>query len=83
MQSKAAPGVPASVHAPVVALHVREAALSLPGIGDAPGRLIRAITDAVAEACGESVRDNVSVHLIGVPAGRSGVGGAIDPPPPS
>ncbi|MBC3992530.1 tautomerase family protein [Streptomyces sp. AC563] len=76
-------GVPASVHAPLVSLHVREAALSLPGISDAPGRLIRAITDAVADACGQSVRDHVSVHLIGVPAGRSGVGGAIDPPPPS
>lgn len=71
------------VHSPVVSLHVREAALHLPGIDDDPGQLIRAITDAVADACGESVRDRVGVQLVGVPAGRSGVGGEVDPPAPT
>lgn len=76
-------GVPGGVHAPVVSLHVREAALNVPGIDDAPGRLIRAITDAVAGACGESVRNRVGVQIVGVPAGRSGVGGEVDPPAPA
>lgn len=71
-------GVPGGVHAPVVSLHVREAALRLPGIDDAPGRLIRAITDAVAGAFGESVRDHTGVQLVGAPgpAARSTPGAA-------
>ncbi|MFD9904886.1 hypothetical protein [Streptomyces sp. NPDC059063] len=76
-------GVPGVVHAPVVSLHVREAALRLPGIDDAPGQLIRAITDAVVDAFDETVREYVGVQLVGVPAGRSGVGGEIDPPAPA
>ncbi|MGQ5640860.1 MULTISPECIES: tautomerase family protein [unclassified Streptomyces] len=71
------------MHAPVVSLHVREAALHVPGIDDAPARLIRAITDAVAGVLGESIRDHVGVQLAGVPPGRSGVGGVIDPPAPA
>ncbi|MER6163288.1 NAD(P)H-dependent oxidoreductase [Streptomyces violaceorubidus] len=39
------------------------------------------VTDAVAEVFGESVRRHVSVYIVGVPAGRSGVGGEVDPPP--
>lgn len=75
-------GVPGGVHAPVVSLHVREAALHLPGIDDAPRQLIRAITDAVVGPFGESIRDHIGVQLIGVPAGRSGVG-EVDPPAPT
>lgn len=76
-------GVPGGVHAPVVSLHVREAALHLPGIDDAPGQLIRAITDAVVGAFDESVREHVGVQLVGVPTGRSGAGGVVDPPAPA
>lgn len=67
-------GVLGGVHAPVVSLHVREAALHLPGIDDAPGQLSRAIADAVVGAFGEAIRDHIGVQLIGVPTGRSGVG---------
>ncbi|MER7756376.1 hypothetical protein [Kitasatospora sp. NPDC097643] len=74
-------GVPATVNAPVVSLNVREAALHLPGTGDAPTRLIASITDAVAEVFGETVREHVTVYIVGIPAGRSGVGGEVDPPP--
>ncbi|MFE6777539.1 4-oxalocrotonate tautomerase family protein [Streptomyces sp. NPDC057702] len=75
-------GVPGGAHAPAVTLHVREAALRLPGVEDVSGRLIRAITDAVVDACGAD-RERVAVQLVGVPAGRSGVGGEVDPPLPA
>ncbi|MGK5532737.1 tautomerase family protein [Streptomyces sp. URMC 129] len=68
-------------NAPVVSLHLREAALRLPGVEDVPARLIRSLTDAVVTVFGEAVRRHVTVHIVGVPAGRSGVGGVIDPPP--
>lgn len=74
-------GVPATVNAPIVSLNVREVALNLPGIDDAPTRLITSITEAVVEVFGESVRRHVTVYVVGVPAGRSGVGGEVDPPP--
>ncbi|WP_030181960.1 tautomerase family protein [Streptomyces violaceorubidus] len=74
-------GEPAAVNAPIVSLNLREAALHLPGTDDAPRQLIRSVTDAVAEVFGESVRRHVSVYIVGVPAGRSGVGGEVDPPP--
>ncbi|MGW1170937.1 tautomerase family protein [Streptomyces sp. NPDC002550] len=76
-------GAPGGVHAPVVSLHVRETALHVLGIDDAPAQLTRAITDAVAGALGESIRDHVGVQLVGVPPGRCGVGGEIDPPAPA
>jgi phenylpyruvate tautomerase PptA (4-oxalocrotonate tautomerase family) len=63
--------------APVVTLGLRERALSLPDLPDAPARLIKAITDAVAGVLGESVRAGTTVVLAGVPAGRSGVGGEV------
>jgi phenylpyruvate tautomerase PptA (4-oxalocrotonate tautomerase family) len=75
-------GVPAPANAPVVSLNLREAALNLPGVADAPTRLITSITDAVTEVFGEPVRPRVTVHIVGIPAGRSGVGGEVDPPAP-
>ncbi|GGV64110.1 hypothetical protein GCM10010294_15830 [Streptomyces griseoloalbus] len=74
-------GVPAAVNAPIVSLNVREAALHLPGIDHAPTQLITSVTDAVVEVFGESVRRHVTVYVVGVPPGRSGVGGEVDPPP--
>lgn len=74
-------GEPAAVNAPIVSLNVREAALNLPGIGNASTQLIRSITDAVVKVFGEPVRRHVTVYVVGVPAGRSGVGGEVDPPP--
>ncbi|AYG78487.1 hypothetical protein DWB77_00594 [Streptomyces hundungensis] len=74
-------GVPATMSTPIVSLNVREAALHVPGVDNAPTQLITSITDAVVEVFGESVRRHVTVYVVGVPAGRSGVGGEVDPPP--
>lgn len=64
-------------NAPVVTLSMREGAFHHPEYENAPARLIAAITDAVVEVYGESVREHVVVALSGVPAGRSGVGGEV------
>lgn len=67
--------VPGRAPAPLVTLTLREAGLTHPRIPDAPARLIRTLTEAVTTVLGESVREHVSVLIVGVPAGRSGVGG--------
>ncbi|MFI0449195.1 4-oxalocrotonate tautomerase family protein [Actinomadura sp. 6N118] len=61
----------------VVTLNMREGALDGSRIPDAPARLIVSITNAVAEVFGEGSRAGVSVTLVGVPPGRSGVGGEV------
>lgn len=68
-------GVPAEDDHPVVTLHLREPAFHRPGIEDAPARLIGSITDAMVDVLGEDVRDRVTVMLVGIPSGRSGVAG--------
>jgi phenylpyruvate tautomerase PptA (4-oxalocrotonate tautomerase family) len=68
-------GIPSEANAPIVTLNMREPALNLPGIGNAPARLIASITDAMVTVFGEPVRKHVSVLVVGVPTGRSGVGG--------
>jgi phenylpyruvate tautomerase PptA (4-oxalocrotonate tautomerase family) len=68
-------GRPAAEEAPVVTLNMREPALSIPGIDDPPARLIASVTDAMASVLGESVRPRVTTVVVGVPTGRSGVGG--------
>jgi len=68
-------GKPASVLHPVVVLHMREGGLNLPDIEGIPARLIASITDAMARALGEEVRARVTVVIVGIPAGRSGVAG--------
>jgi phenylpyruvate tautomerase PptA (4-oxalocrotonate tautomerase family) len=70
-------GVPAEANAPVITLNMREPALKLTEIGNAPARLIASITDAVVTVFGEPVRKDVTVLIVGVPAGRSGVGGEV------
>ncbi|SES19006.1 Phenylpyruvate tautomerase PptA, 4-oxalocrotonate tautomerase family [Streptomyces qinglanensis] len=60
---------------PVVTLRSREGFFHHPDFAEAPAGLISAITDAVANVLGERVRGRVTVLLVGVPAGRSGVGG--------
>jgi phenylpyruvate tautomerase PptA (4-oxalocrotonate tautomerase family) len=66
-------GTPAAEHHPAVTLHKREPALHM--VEDAPQRLIAAITDAMAGVLGDDVRDRVTVTVVGIPTGRSGVGG--------
>ncbi|QIY96166.1 4-oxalocrotonate tautomerase family protein [Streptomyces sp. S1D4-11] len=68
-------GIPGKAPAPLVTLNMREAGLTHPQIPDAPARLISSLTEAVTTVLGESVREHVTVLIVGVPAGRSGVGG--------
>ncbi|WP_405723381.1 hypothetical protein OG607_14770 [Streptomyces sp. NBC_01537] len=68
-------GAPATATAPVVTLNIREPALHLPEIANAPARLIASITDAVVTVFGEPIRRHVTVLIVGIPSGRSGVGG--------
>jgi len=66
-------GAPAVDHRPIVTLSMREPALHL--VDDAPARLIAAITDAMVGVLGDPVRDHLVVTVVGIPSGRSGVGG--------
>lgn len=69
-------GVPRDERAmPVVTLSLREPAFHVPEVEDVPTQLIVSITDAMVEVFGEQVRPHVNVRLVGVPTGRSGVGG--------
>lgn len=70
-------GVPAGENAPIVTLNMRETALNRPTIDDAPARLITSITDGMVEVFGEHAREHVNVLIVGIPAGRSGVGGDV------
>ncbi|WP_432052723.1 hypothetical protein [Streptomyces xiamenensis] len=70
-------GVVATENAPSVTLTMREGAFRHPDHPQATERLIAGITDAVAAVYGESVRPRIGVRLVGVPAGRSGVGGEV------
>jgi phenylpyruvate tautomerase PptA (4-oxalocrotonate tautomerase family) len=70
-------GKPTDQAAPNITLSLREAAYRHPGVPDAPTRLITAITDAVVGTLGEQTRAQVTVGLLAVPEGRSGVGGRV------
>ncbi|WP_416974119.1 tautomerase family protein [Streptomyces sp. 4F14] len=62
---------------PQITLSMREGAYRHPGVPEAPARLVGAITDAVAGVLGEETRERTLVTLVGVPEGRSGVGGRL------
>lgn len=70
-------GQPATRNRPIIQLSMREAALTLASVDDPPARLVAAITEAMVTALGEDVRADVDVLLVGVPPGRSGVGGTL------
>ncbi|MFF1624647.1 tautomerase family protein [Streptomyces sp. NPDC058272] len=70
-------GIPGEAPAPVITLNLREGALTHPRIPDAPARLIKSLTEAAVTALGEAARKHVTVLIVGVPAGRSGVGGDV------
>ncbi|MFG3252306.1 tautomerase family protein [Streptomyces sp. NPDC048172] len=69
-------GAPSRDSAPVITLRLREAAFA-PEHADKPARLIAAVTDAAVAALGEEIRKRVTVILVPVPPGRSGVGGEV------
>lgn len=62
-----------AVPSPAITLSSRERVFEV--IDDAAPRLITALTDAIAAVFGNHTRPHVTVTLIGIPAGRSGVGG--------
>ncbi|MFI0463615.1 4-oxalocrotonate tautomerase family protein [Saccharopolyspora sp. 5N102] len=66
-------GAPATREAVQVTLNMREAGLTRLD----PAIPITSITDAATEVFGTQLREDVAVHLVGVPAGRSGVGGEV------
>ncbi|MEV6231806.1 hypothetical protein AB0L88_28515 [Saccharopolyspora shandongensis] len=66
-------GAPATREAVQITLNMREAGLTR----FAPAVLITSITEAATEVFGDQIREDVSVHLVGVPQGRSGVGGEV------
>ncbi|WP_155059001.1 hypothetical protein [Streptomyces blattellae] len=70
-------GVPAETDALLVTLSMREAAFHLPEIPDAPARLVATTTDALAGVLGEGIRKQIIVTIVGVPDGRTGVGGTV------
>ncbi|RKN37178.1 tautomerase family protein [Streptomyces hoynatensis] len=70
-------GLPTGENAPFVTLHMREGALRHPEVENAPARLIAAITEALAKVFGEQAGRRAVVEIVGVPAGRSGVGGEV------
>ena len=70
-------GVPVSDNVPIVTLNMREPALTRPTIDDVPARLIASITDALVDVFGEDIRPRVNVLVVGIPTGRSGVGGNV------
>ncbi|MEU6142517.1 hypothetical protein ABZ848_19360 [Streptomyces sp. NPDC047081] len=70
-------GKPTTRIAPNITLSLREVAYNHPDVPNAPARLITAITDAVTAALGEETREEVTVALLAVPEGRSGVGGRV------
>ncbi|MFF2809412.1 hypothetical protein ACFVT2_19960 [Streptomyces sp. NPDC058000] len=68
-------GVPGAAPAPIVTLTMRDGAFTR--AGDTPARLVAALTDRTVGVLGEGTRDELSVVLVGIPAGRSGVGGDV------
>ncbi|NKQ53254.1 hypothetical protein HFP15_10200 [Amycolatopsis sp. K13G38] len=72
-------GEPAQAPAPGVTFGIKEVAFGRPDADDLVARLVSGVTDALVDVFGERVRSGVTVELVGTPAGRSGVGGVVDP----
>jgi len=70
-------GRPAQAPAPSVTFGIREAAFSRPDADEIVTRLVSGVTDAMVDVFGERVRAGVTVELVGTPAGRTGIGGAV------
>jgi phenylpyruvate tautomerase PptA (4-oxalocrotonate tautomerase family) len=70
-------GVPTDEPAPVVTLRSREGIFTDPRFEGAAAQLISGATDAVVAVFGEEIRQRTTVRLVGVPAGRTGVGGEL------
>lgn len=71
-------GRPAEKPAPRVTFGIKEAAFARPDAEHIVARLTAGVTDALVAVFGERVRSGATVELVGVPAGRSSVGGKVD-----
>jgi len=72
-------GEPARAPAPAVTFGIKEAAFGRPDADEIVASLVSGVTDALVDVFGERVRAGATVELVGVPAGRSAVGGVVDP----
>jgi phenylpyruvate tautomerase PptA (4-oxalocrotonate tautomerase family) len=70
-------GVPIQAPSPSVTFGIKEAAFSRPDADEIVARLVSEVTDAVVAVFGQPVRAGVTVELVGVAAGRTGVGGVV------
>lgn len=62
---------------PAVTFGIKEAAFDRPDAVDLASRLVGEVTDALVAVLGEHVRTGATVELVGVPEGRSAVGGVL------
>ena len=77
-------GKPVDEAPPVIMFGIREAAFTRPDSDELVAKLVRTVTDAVADVLGTHLRDTITVELVATPAGRTAIGGVIvDGPPPS
>jgi phenylpyruvate tautomerase PptA (4-oxalocrotonate tautomerase family) len=70
-------GAPAQAPSPTVTFGIDEAAFRRPDADEIVARLIAGVTDAIVDVFGQRVRAGVTVELVSVPAGRTGVGGVV------
>jgi phenylpyruvate tautomerase PptA (4-oxalocrotonate tautomerase family) len=70
-------GRPAQAPSPSVTFGIKEAAFGRPDVDEIVARLVSEVTNAIVAVFGEHVRAGVTVELVGIPAGRTGVGGVV------
>ncbi|MEV0617079.1 tautomerase family protein [Nonomuraea sp. NPDC050404] len=70
-------GKPVDEAAPAITFGIRAGAFTRPDSEELIARLVRNVTDAVADVLGAHLRDTITVELVATPAGRTAVGGVI------
>ncbi|MEU8657189.1 tautomerase family protein [Actinoplanes philippinensis] len=70
-------GKPAGQPSPFVTFGVKAAAFDRPDADEIAARLVTVVTDAIAGVFGDHVRAGVTVELVAIPAGRTGIGGVV------
>jgi phenylpyruvate tautomerase PptA (4-oxalocrotonate tautomerase family) len=70
-------GEPADEAPPAIMFGIREAAFTRPDSSELIAKLVRTVTDAVADVLGAHLRDTITVEFVATPAGRTAVGGVI------
>ncbi|MEV0351866.1 tautomerase family protein [Nonomuraea sp. NPDC050680] len=70
-------GEPADEAPPAIMFGIREAAFTRPDSDELIAKLVRTVTDAVADVLGAHLRDTITIEFVATPAGRTAVGGVI------